>query len=151
MPMPNWLEFVQAHAGLIVSLSVLTLVATLALAVYFITRIPADYFCHQHRRVIEPGAQHPLLRAFLLGLKNLVGVFLFLAGLIMLVTPGQGLASMFVGIMLTDFPRKYELESWLVRRRHVLPAINWLRRRFNHPPLTRYEDCHEGVPARGRG
>ena len=64
-------------------------------------------------------------------------VVLVLAGLIMLVVPGQGLLTLAVGLVLVDFPGKYRLERWLVTRPPVWRAINWLRKRAGREPLER--------------
>ncbi len=47
----------------------------------------------------------------------------------MLVTPGQGLLTLLIGLLLLNFPGKYRLERWLVRRPGVLRTLNWVRRR----------------------
>ncbi|NNM26663.1 MAG: hypothetical protein HKO59_11890, partial [Phycisphaerales bacterium] len=79
---------------------------------------------------------HPLIQlAWQVG-KNVLGVVLALAGLAMLVLPGQGLLTLLVGVLLIDGPGKYGFEKWLVARRPVLRSINWLRRRGGHPPLV---------------
>ena len=75
------------------------------------------------------------MRSLIMGVKNLLGLLLVLAGLVMLVTPGQGLITLLVGLMIMNYPGKYKLERWLVMRPKVLPAVNWLRAKFNHPPL----------------
>ncbi|RME33433.1 MAG: hypothetical protein D6786_07715, partial [Gammaproteobacteria bacterium] len=59
-----------------------------------------------------------------------------LAGLIMLFTPGQGLLTMLVGLLLMNYPGKYRLERWLVTRPRVLETLNWIRARTGHPPLA---------------
>ena len=58
-----------------------------------------------------------------------------LAGIAMLVLPGQGLLTLLVGFLLIDFPGKYRFEKWLVARRWVLQPINWLRLRRHQMPL----------------
>ena len=40
-----------------------------------------------------------------------------------------------VGLIIMNYPGKFELERWIILRPHVLPAINWLRTKYNHPPL----------------
>ena len=67
--------------------------------------------------------------------KNALGVVFVLAGVAMILLPGQGVLTILLGIMLTEFPGKYRFERWLVRRRAVLGAINWLRERAGRPPL----------------
>jgi hypothetical protein len=59
------------------------------------------------------------------------------AGLVMLVVPGQGLLTLAVGLMLMDFPGKFRLERWLATRGPVWRSLNWLRKRARRPPLER--------------
>lgn len=77
-----------------------------------------------------------MLRFVGLTLKNLVGVVFLLAGIAMLVLPGQGLLTVLIGISLIDFPGKHRLEARLVSQRLVLQAINAVRHRFGRPPLV---------------
>jgi hypothetical protein len=75
-----------------------------------------------------------------------MGVVLLLAGILMLVLPGQGLFTMFVGIMMMNFPGKYKLERWVVARGPVLKSINWMRKRAGHEPLNTYTDDGHTTP-----
>jgi hypothetical protein len=120
--------------------SVLTFVGTLILVPWLVVRIPADYFAHQKRRKVPWADQHPVVRWILLIAKNLLGYVFVLAGLAMLVLPGQGLLTLAVGIMLLDFPGKFDLERSLVGRRPVMRTINWLRRRTGRRELV-FEDA----------
>ncbi len=79
-------------------------------------------------------------------IKNVLGVGLLLAGILMLVLPGQGLFTMFVGIMMMNFPGKYKLERWIVARGPVLKSINWMRKRAGHEPLRTYADDGHTTP-----
>lgn len=115
------------------ALSVAMFLFTLLLVPILVARIPEDYFCHPNR-VVAP-VRHPLLRIIVSALKNLLGALLVLSGLIMLVTPGQGLLTLLLGLMVMNYPGKYQLERWLIRRLHLLPALNWLRKRQKLPPL----------------
>jgi hypothetical protein len=76
-----------------------------------------------------------MIRLALAGAKNLLGGILVLAGLIMLLTPGQGLLTLLAGLVIMNYPGKFALERWLITRPLVLPAVNRLRRRRSHPPL----------------
>ena len=98
-------------------------------------RIPEDYFRHQHRRHDYVRDRHPLVHHAIVVLKNTLGVVLILAGIAMLVLPGQGLLTLLIGLMLTDFPGKYAVEKWVVGQPGVLRAVNWLRQRAGHPPV----------------
>ncbi len=134
-------DLVKQYAEWLVIISVLAFFASLLLMPVFVARIPVDYFCHSHRERIDQPYRHPLLRIFILILKNLIGAVLLLAGFIMLFTPGQGVITLFAGLMIMNYPGKYALERWLIRRPHVLPAVNWLRQRAQHPPLVVPPDC----------
>jgi len=69
------------------------------------------------------------------GLGHGIPGVLVLLGVIMLVTPGQGLLTLLIGLLLLNFPGKYRLERWLVLRPGVLRGLNWLRRRHGEPPF----------------
>jgi len=130
--MNQHLELLLLWAG---GLSLLGL-ATVVLGVpWVVARLPPDYFNQAHRAVWRSSGEEPWFALVLGGLKNLVGAVLVLLGVIMLVTPGQGLLTLLIGLLLMNFPGKYQLERWLVGRRGVLPALNWMRRRGGHPPF----------------
>jgi len=71
----------------------------------------------------------------ILVLKNLVGLTLLLSGFAMLMLPGQGLLGILLGLILMDYPGKFQLERKIVSRPKLLHFINWLRRKQNKPPL----------------
>ncbi|MBN1465273.1 hypothetical protein JXA02_05895 [candidate division KSB1 bacterium] len=116
-------------------ISAVTFVGTLIATPILIVRLPADYFAHQGRRR-KPWLQlHPLLRVVMLLGKNMLGVILLLAGVMMLVLPGQGILTILIGMTLIDFPGKFRLERWVVKRQPVRRSINWLRFRAGRPAL----------------
>lgn len=127
-------EFVGEYTVWLVGLSMLSFIAGLILVPVFIARIPADYFSRPRRHRAN-RSRHPLVRMALVSLKNLFGAALVMAGLLMLVTPGQGVLTLLIGLMIMNYPGKFTLERWLVTRPHILPAINWLRTRSGHAPL----------------
>lgn len=114
--------------------SALTFVGTLILVPLLLVRIPADYFLRPQDHHHGPG-QHPVLRLCAVLLKNLLGMTLVLAGIAMLVLPGQGVVTILLGLMLMNFPGKQALERRIVSRPAVLRAINWIRAQAQHPPL----------------
>jgi hypothetical protein len=69
-------------------------------------------------------------------LKNVVGVLFVLAGLSMLVLPGQGVLTILIGLSLVDFPGKQRLEARIIGQRSVFKAVNSLRARFGRPPFV---------------
>lgn len=136
-------EWVQQHEQLLVwlgGLSVLLFVGTLLMLPVMVVRIPADYF-RAPKRPRHPRS-HPRAHMLARIAKSVLGVIFILAGLAMLVLPGQGLLTIAVGVILLEFPGKRRLERWVILRRGVLRSINWLRRRAKHEPLVvdRVED-----------
>jgi hypothetical protein len=67
--------------------------------------------------------------------KNLVGLLLIIAGLIMLVGPGQGILTILIGLIMMDIPGKRPLEARIIKRPAILAALNRFRARYNKPPL----------------
>jgi hypothetical protein len=117
------------------ALSLLALLATVIGVPWVVARLPRDYFSRPARAVWRVSAREPVLALVLGTVKNVLGAVLVLLGLVMLVTPGQGLLTLLIGLLLMNFPGKYRLERWLVCRPGVLRALNWLRRRRGEPPF----------------
>jgi hypothetical protein len=115
--------------------SVVVFLGSLLVMPAIAVRIRADYFTHDERPPSRWADQHPLVRQMLRIGKNALGYVFVLAGIAMLVLPGQGLLTLLVGFLMVDFPGKYRFEKWLVGRRYVLRPINWLRRRARRSPL----------------
>lgn len=118
------------------SLSVFFFLASLVFIPWLIIRLPPTYFSSQTRRPMRRASAHPKLSFLLTVIKNLVGGLFILAGLVMLVLPGQGLLTILIGITLTNFPGKYKLEQGLARRRSIFRGMNWIRRKAHRPPLV---------------
>jgi len=131
-------EYFQNHRTLFrwfVGLSVVIFVGSCILVPYLLSQLPADYFTHRKRHRTEWSESHPFVRFLVKTGKNIGGVALIIAGLLMFFPPGLGTMTMFAGLVLMDFPGKYKLERWAVNRKPVLRAVNWLRARFDKPPL----------------
>lgn len=111
-------------------MSAITFVLSLLLLPWFVSRIPVDYFT----RPRDPHAWHVLLQPRAM-VRNMLGFPVLLAGIAMLVLPGQGLITIMIGLGIMIFPGKFELEKWVVTRKGVLQAVNWIRRKSHHPPL----------------
>lgn len=117
-------------------LSLLAVVATVVGAPWLVTRLPSDYFARPKRVVWRESADAPVVTIIVGALKNLLGLLLIILGLIMLVTPGQGILTVLIGLLLMNFPGKYRLERWLVLRPGVLRGLNWLRHRQGYEPFV---------------
>jgi hypothetical protein len=108
-------------------------VGTLIGVPWVVARLPHDYFNQPHRAVWRLSMEEPWYALLLGAVKNVLGALLVLLGIVMIVTPGQGLLTLLVGLLLMNFPGKYQLERWLVCRRGVMRALNWLRKRRGQP------------------
>ena len=117
-------------------LSVVTFVGTLTIIPVLVIRLPANYFMYEERWQLPQRWPRVTLR--LLGLlgKNLLGLIFIVAGLVMLVLPGQGIITILIGVMLTNFPGKRTLEQRLVQQPAVLRTLNWIRAKADQPPLV---------------
>jgi len=100
-----------------------------------IARMRPDYFVARKPTEESWTGRHPAIRIGLLTIKNLIGIILLLAGIAMLVLPGQGIITIIVGISLLNFPGKRKLELRIFRQRRVLRAVNWIRAKANRGPL----------------
>lgn len=121
-------------------ISLATLVASAFAVPMLIRRIPPDYFLEDSAGARWMRRQRPAVRIGLLVMKNLLGLVFVAAGFIMLFTPGQGLLTLVAGVLLLDFPGKRRFEIWLMRRRPVYRAIDWIRRRASQPSLELPDD-----------
>lgn len=131
-------SWVSAHESLLLilaGLSVLILVASLCALPWAVAALPEDYFVAKRRLFGSLPGRHPLADLIWRILKNVLGWSLILAGLLMLVLPGQGLLTLVVGLILSDFPGKFRLEQRLAAEPRVLAGLNWLRRRAGRAPL----------------
>jgi hypothetical protein len=70
-------------------------------------------------------------------LRNLLGALLVAVGLVLAIpgVPGQGLLTIFAGLLLLDVPGKRGLELAVLRRPAVRKAVDRLRGRFKRGPL----------------
>lgn len=121
--------------GWLAGVSVFTLIAAAIAAPIVVTRMNPDYFMPGRDRQKALAKQHPVLRWTGLTLKNLLGIVLLIAGFLMLFMPGQGLLTMFIGMILTDFPGKRKLELRIVQISVMHKGIDWIRKKNGRKPL----------------
>ncbi len=129
-------EALEGYAGPLIGLSALATVIGLVLVPVLIVRVPEDYFLCPHRDAARsPPGRRCILRFAVSAAKNLLGALLLVTGFVLLFLPAEGLLTLLTGLLLMNYPGKYEFERWLVRRPLVLPAMNWLRNRYGRAPL----------------
>jgi hypothetical protein len=127
-----WIQSHRVLLGWLGGISLLTFLGTLIVVPWLVVRIPPDYFIHQRR---QRRQRHPVMHVMIAIAKNTLGCVFLLTGVLMLVLPGQGLLTLFVGVMLLDFPGKFRVERRVVSYGPVLHSINWLRQRAGRDPL----------------
>ena len=116
-------------------ISVVMFFGTILLIPVIIIRLRVDYFLHDEERVWM-AEYHPVLRYVGLTVKNTVGLVFLLAGIAMLVLPGQGLLTIVIGVSLLDFPGKRTIEHRLLTKPMVFQAMNAIRQKFGKPPFS---------------
>ncbi len=111
--------------------AILFIVSLLAIP-FLVAKIPVDYFDENR---VDWNPQPTIKTRLIKVLKNIVGIIVLIAGVIMLVTPGQGLLSILLGIVLIDFPNKRHWERRIISNDKVLSTLNWLREKRGAPPF----------------
>lgn len=129
--------FWETHADMLTVLSlssIVMFVSSVLLVPYLILRAPADVFV----RVRQDTGEGRRYGFALFVLRNALGLLLLVAGVLMLVLPGQGLLTIACALCLMDLPFKRELLRSVVARPPVWKALAWIRTRgekapFEHP------------------
>ena len=131
----DWVRIHETAFWWIGSLSIATFVGTLIIIPILVVRIPADYFKCEKQKSYRSNKRYSFVHILVLVLKNLLGLIFIIAGLAMLVLPGQGFITILIGIMMLNFPGKFALQLRVVQQPTVLGAINWIRMKANQPVL----------------
>ena len=124
----------QAHQSLLIALgvgSIVMFVGTLVAVPIVVCRLPRDVYVRRRTPRARPAGCATALAL----VRNLCGLAIIIAGILMLVLPGQGLLTIVIGIALVDFPGKHALERRLIGHPRVIDTMNALRERFGYPPL----------------
>ena len=116
-------------------LSLILFVGSLIIIPILLTRMRSDYFIDSDNTTIGKPKHCSITRGLALVAKNMIGMVLLLSGLAMIVLPGQGVITILIGLSLLNFPGKRRLELRIVRQRHVLDSVNWIRQRAGRPAL----------------
>tara|TARA_Y100000768_G_scaffold363576_1_gene323322 strand:- start:424 stop:849 length:426 start_codon:yes stop_codon:yes gene_type:complete len=112
--------------------SVIFLISLLSIG-WLVSLIPSDYFIN--RKESKFKLNYPVAWIVSAVVKNIFGYVLILGGILMLILPGQGLITIFIGLLLSNYPGKYSIEKRIIASPKILKSINWLRKRSNEPPL----------------
>jgi hypothetical protein len=133
---PLLIEWIQKHETIIWwvgSLSLVTLLGFLILIPVIVIKLPAEYF---QKKTIP--SEHDIkglsfTRLMFVIFKNIFGVMLVLAGVVMLFLPGQGIITLLIGISLVSLPGKHKLVLKIVSQKTVWHSLNRFRAKFHRP------------------
>ena len=115
-------------------LSLFTLFLSLILLPFVVRRIPSDYFLKLSKE--QPRLKGYDLKSLLIVLfRNIFGMLLLLSGVAMLFLPGQGLITIFVSLLLLEFPGKRRFVTYLTSKKSVQKSINWIRKKAKKSPI----------------
>jgi hypothetical protein len=121
---PTTLKWVSIASAIVFAVSLLVLPIV-------IIKVPEDYFTERGQK--EKGGA---LRVFLAVVRNVVGFVFLVAGIAMLVLPGQGVLMILTALVVMQFPGKKRLECKLAAKEPVLRAMNRIRALAKKPPLV---------------
>lgn len=144
--MPSWITDNQTMLIWVAGTSLVLFIATLFATPWILLRIPPDYFTHPRRPPGIGSTRGRGLRWTIRILKNIVAAGCIVAGLFMLILPGQGLLTILVGMILIEFPGKYTLEKRLIARPKVIKALNRFRTKRGEEPLANPSETVEARP-----
>ena len=133
-PIFDWFRSHPTVSAWLFGVSLVTFFAGLLVTPVLIARLPANFFVRP-RGPARWADRHPVIRFTLRTIKNLAGLVLILAGIAMLVLPGQGFVTIVIGICLLEFPGKRRFALRIMRQRPVRHGINWVRSKARRPPL----------------
>ncbi len=128
-------SWIQRHPQQLALASLATFVLALIALPIVVAALPEDYFVRDRRKPVRRGSVHPLAWRVLPVVKNVFGVIFILAGVAMLVLPGQGMLTILLGLGLTNFPGKFRLERRIVGQPVVRAGLNQIRRKAGRPPF----------------
>ena len=130
-----WESLTWGRVAAGVGLFILSMIVSSVIMTIVIVKIPDNYFSTHYQADFNPDA--PWLKRWGATIaKNIVGAMMVLAGLAMLIGPGQGLLTILIGLILMDIPGKRPFEARLIKKPAVLSAVNRLREQFGKPPLV---------------
>lgn len=142
----EWFQVHQTLLGWAGILSLLLFVGTLAVVPTLIVALPTSYLTTQTGA--NPLRGTPWHWPVML-VKNLLGGILLIAGIAMLILPGQGLLTIVIGLALVNFPGKKALLRRTLGNRRVLRTVNRIRIHAGRPPMEEPEGRKDANGGRG--
>nr|CAA6807358.1 MAG: Unknown protein [uncultured Thiotrichaceae bacterium] len=120
----QWFQYNQSVFIWTGIFSAVTFVLSLLMLPWLLKKIPTDYFTRH-----PPDDSWALLLTPRSLIRNFLGFPVLLAGISMLILPGQGFLTILLGLAIMQFPGKFTLERWVIGRPGILQTVNWVRRK----------------------
>ena len=130
----QWVADYQGYFILVGIISTIVFIVSIALMPYLLGLIDVHYFVNLPERALPINSLPQLL---LIIIKSVLGFVLLIAGIIMLLTPGQGVICILLALFLMEFPGKHKLELKLIHHQPTFKTLNWLRAKAGKPPFSR--------------
>lgn len=120
----------------LVSVSIFIMVISLLSIKWLVNQIPSDYLI-KSKTETSLNKLPVAFRILIYILKNLLGYLLIIGGIIMLILPGQGLLTIMMGLVLSNYPGKKVFEKKIIGSQPILRTINWARKKSGVKPLIK--------------
>jgi len=136
----DWLSYIWASITLEkvlfgTAIFIVPLLLSALIVGVVIVKIPENYFSSHYVHDFLPNSSW-LTRWGAVVAKNIAGLVLVIAGIIMLIGPGQGILTILIGLVLMDIPGKRPFEARIIKQPTVPAVVNNLRAKYNKPPLV---------------
>ena len=125
-----WLSFFSA---------IFFIISLIALP-WLVGLIPEDYFFNTPINRQNDNEDNFFYKLVMKIGKNILGLVLLAGGVLMLFLPGQGLLTLFMGMVLIDYPKKKLIERRLIKIGFILKGLNWVRIKGGHSSLGLNKD-----------
>ncbi len=129
----NFVSDYKVYIVWLVTISLFVFIFSLVSIKWLVALIPTNYFVKKNNS--KSKKEYSFLWLLSIVFKNIIGYTLILGGILMLVLPGQGLFTIFIGLVLSNYPGKYNIERKFISIPSVLRTVNWLRKKSNKAPL----------------
>ena len=103
-------EFISSYKVYILWLATISLfvfIFSLLSIKWLVALIPTNYFIKKKK--VKSKRSYSFIWFLSIIVKNLIGYTLILGGILMLVLPGQGLFTILMGLILSNYPGKYSI------------------------------------------
>lgn len=138
--MPSYdviVSFIQEHWIALSLVNVALFVGFIIIVIYAFSTLPSDYWEQKD----DGRFSTPLYRVT----RNLVALPVLFMGILMLFLPGQGLLTILLSLLISDFNYKHKLVHKIIANKKVRDSLDFLRRKmgkdtFRWPATTKSDN-----------